>query len=112
MGSDWNEVKKGIYKDEHERPDVIQYPQKGILPTIAALLPRMPYIVRNDLGKVVDIKQPELPVGEKHCIPVTHDECTGNANDGPHHQWIREDEQPIRKKPRGQGLHISDFITP
>lgn len=112
MGFDWKEVKKGIYQDGHERPDVIQYRQQVFLPIIAALLPRMPYPVKNQLGEVVDIKQPDLPAGEKLCIPVTHDECTCNANDGPHHQWIRGDEQPIRKKSRGQDLHISNFITP
>lgn len=85
MGFNWKEVKKGIYKNGHERPDVKQYRQQGFLLTIGALLPRMPYPVKNQICEVVDIKKPELPAGEKLCIPVTHDEFTGNANDGPHH---------------------------
>lgn len=112
MGYDWKEVRKGIYKDGHERLDVIQYRQNLFLKTLKDLQPRMPYPIQNEKGEVVEIGIPTLPDGEKLCIPVTHDECTCNANDSPHHQWIKDDEYPIRKKSRGQGLHISEFITP
>jgi len=43
---------------------------------------------------------------------ITHDECTFNSNDGRKKIWIHEDRAPIRKKGRGQGLHVSDFLTP
>jgi hypothetical protein len=34
-------------------------------------------------------------------VPVIHDECTYNANDGVHHQWILGVHNPLRKKSRG-----------
>lgn len=112
MGYDWKEVKKGIYKDGHERADVIQYRQEVFLKTLEELRPRMPFPIFNTAGEVVMIQKPSLPDSVTLCIPITHDECTCNANDGPHHHWIRGDENPIRSKSRGQGLHISEFITP
>lgn len=72
----------------------------------------MPYPERNEKGEVVGIEMPIMVPGQVPCIPVTHDECTCNANDGPHYQWIKADENPIRKKSRGQGLYISELITP
>lgn len=112
MGYDWKEVKKGIYKDGHERQDVVQYRQETFLKRMDVLRPRMPYPLRSNEGKVIGIGLPTMPPGERLCIPVTHDECTCNANDGPHHQWIKGDENPLRSKARGMGLHISEFITP
>jgi len=43
---------------------------------------------------------------------ITHYECTFNSNDGCKKIWIHEDRAPIQKKRRGQGLHVSDFLTP
>jgi len=43
---------------------------------------------------------------------VTQDECTFNSNDGKHYVWIYPEHKPLRKKGRGQGLHVSDFLTP
>lgn len=37
---------------------------------------------------------------------------TFNANDEKHFIWIHPDHQPLQKKGRGQGLHVSDFLTP
>jgi hypothetical protein len=45
-------------------------------------------------------------------VPVIHDECTYNANDGVHHQWILGDHNPLRKKARGAALMVSEFLTP
>jgi len=45
-------------------------------------------------------------------VMVPHDECTFNVNDGRHFIWTYEDHQPLRKKGRGQGLHVSDLLTP
>lgn len=112
MGYDWKEVKKGIYKDGHESDSVVHYHQEVFLKKLEELQPRMPYPVRNEEGEVIDIKLLVLSPEEKYCIPVTHDDCTCNANDGSHHQWIKLNENPLRKKSRGQGLHISEFITP
>lgn len=72
----------------------------------------MPYPIKNDSDNEVVVGIPKLFAIERLCIPVAHEECTCNANDGTHYHWIKGDENPIRKKSRGQGLHISEFITP
>ncbi|KAI5842177.1 hypothetical protein DFP73DRAFT_528131 [Morchella snyderi] len=90
LGYHWGEVKKGVYKDGHERPDVVNYRQEVFLKTYEELASVMPYPVRHKNGDVeVDI--PIVPEGHKLIIPVTHDECTCNANDGPHYQWVKGD---------------------
>jgi len=33
-------------------------------------------------------------------------------NHGKHFIWVHSECKPLRKKGRGQGLHISDFLTP
>ena len=43
---------------------------------------------------------------------ITLYESTFNANDGKHFIWIHPDYQLLRKKGRGQALHVSDFLTP
>jgi hypothetical protein len=35
----WRDVKKGVYKDGHERPDVLRYRQESFLPRFAELEP-------------------------------------------------------------------------
>jgi len=59
--------------------------------------------IPND-NHLADDKQP--------LILVTQDELILNANNGKHFIWIHPDHQPLRKKRRGQGLHVSDFLTP
>ncbi|RPB06751.1 hypothetical protein P167DRAFT_475370, partial [Morchella conica CCBAS932] len=88
LGYHWGEVKKGVYKDGHEKPDVVNYRQEVFLETYEELASVMLYSL---------------------IIPVTHDECTCNSNDGPRYQWVRGDYIPLRSKSRGQGMHISEF---
>lgn len=111
LGYHWGEVKKGVYKDGHERPDVVNYRQEVFLKTYEELASVMPYPVRHENGDV-EVHIPIVPEGQTLIIPVTHDECTCNANDGPHYQWVRGDHIPLRSKSRGQGIHISEFVTP
>ena len=44
-------------------------------------------------------------------IIVTHDECTFNANNGKRFVWAHEEHNPMRKKGRGHGLHVSELLT-
>jgi len=53
-----------------------------------------------------------LAGNQQPLIFVTQDESTFNANNGKHFMWLHPDHQPLRKKGRGQGLHVSDFLTP
>ena len=54
----------------------------------------------------------ELEASVKPIVFITHDESTFNSNDGRKCIWIHEDKSPLRKKGRGQGLHVSDYLTP
>jgi len=60
---------------------------------------------RNVIPKVYD-------EGVKPLVCVTDDESTFNSNDGRKKIWVHEDKSSIRKKGRGQGLHVSDYLTP
>ena len=107
LGWNWKEVCRAIYKDGHERPDVQEYRQTIFLPQMEAYKARM---MEWD-----DNLQPinkELEPGVKPIVFITHDESTFNSNDGRKRIWIHQDKQPLRKKGRGQGLHVSDYLSP
>jgi len=55
---------------------------------------------------------PKDYTGNKPIVFVMHDEYTLNSNEGRKRIWIHKDKAPIRKKGRGQGLHVSDYLTP
>jgi len=107
LGFQWKEVRKGIYIDGHEKPEVIFYRQQYFLPKWKEFESRMPKWSAEGI-----LDQTPLPAGERLLIPCTHDECTFHSNDGVHHRWVHKDKHLIRKKSRGQGLMVSDFILP
>ncbi|CAG8652782.1 346_t:CDS:1, partial [Diversispora eburnea] len=49
--------------------------------------------------------------GEKEHIWITHDESTFHTYNEPHAMWGPKEEQPLRKKGLGLGVHVSDFLT-
>ena len=111
LGYKYKEVKKGIYKDGHERQDVVSYRQDQFLPALDAL---KPYMVKWELdasGRLIMIYPEYLPAGQRPIVLVTHDESTFDSNDGRKYTWMKEGEQPLRKKSRGKGLMVSEFIT-
>ena len=99
-------MKKGVYQDGHEWDDVKAYRTNSFLPRLQMLQSRMMEwdISLNEIPKSYDTGKP--------VVFVTHDECTFNSNDGRKRIWIHKNHMPIRKKGRGQGLHVSDFLTP
>lgn len=107
MGWNWKEVKKGIYKDGHERDDVKEYRNNVFLPRMEALKSRM-----MEWDENLQVVPKEYETGVRPIVFVTHDESTFNSNDGRKKIWVHEDHAPLRKKGRGQGLHVSDFLTP
>jgi hypothetical protein len=81
LGFKWREVGKGVYKDGHERPNVVQY-RKEFLDHLDGL---KPYLVEFDENG--DIKDKEYPPGcfpgsptKRPIILLTHDESTFQAN--------------------------------
>jgi len=107
LGWNWKEVKKGVYQDSHEKADVTTYRQEVFLPRIERLQSQM-----MEWDQDLNVIDKSYELGSRPLVFITHDECTFNSNDGRKKIWIHENQAPIRKKGRGQGLHVSDFLTP
>jgi len=107
LGFERKEVRKGVYIDGYEKPEVILYRQQCFLPQWKEVEKRMPKWLPSG-----QIDTTPLLAGQRLLIPVAHDECTFHLNDGVHHHWIHKDRHLVRKKSRGQGLLVSDFILP
>lgn len=92
-----SKVKKGLYYDGHERPDVVEY-RKEFLDRMEQLERQMVIVDRNDHTKVVI---PVLEHGERPLMFYTHDESIFYANEGESVLWHPDGQLPLCKK--GQG---------
>ena len=109
LDSNGKRFAKGSIMMVHEREDVKDYRNEVFLPFLNKIRPA---IMQWD-EDLCPIPNQQLLSGEQQpIIIVTQDECTFNANDGRHFIWTHEDHQPLRKKGRRQGLHVSDLVTP
>lgn len=113
LGYRWQDVKKGVFIDGHERPDVVEY-RKWFLDEMERL---SPYFV--EFTPSGDMKEKTYPsdseVGgpnKRPIIVITHDESVFSANDGKHQAWVYEDSTILRPKGRGKGIMASDFLLP
>lgn len=104
----FQEYKKSLYYDGHERPDVINDRQARFLPEMAQYKSRLVEYVVGDVGKEL-LKTPDNYV-ETRIVLCSHDEMTAQANDDAGRGWLRE--QRLRKKGVGRGVHQSDVICP
>ncbi|KXN89679.1 hypothetical protein AN958_05341 [Leucoagaricus sp. SymC.cos] len=110
LGWQMSVVRKGVYMDGHERADVVKYQQEIFLPKLAELEPRIAcYVPNPETGKLERV-EPDLAPGEKEIIPLWQDETCCQANEHASSAWLHEDQQPLRKKSRGQLIHFSDLI--
>jgi hypothetical protein len=112
-GLSWLESRKGIFLDGHERQDVVHYRQNVFIPALKNLsLNFIPWDVWraaiHDESQWIRV----APTDQHFLVPVFQDECTYHSNDGRHHIWCTRTNRPLRKKGRGQGIMISEFITP
>ena len=112
LGYSYKEVKKGVYKDGHEREDIISYHQNQFLPTLQALKPFMVSWKQSENGnlEVVMVPPESLPAYQRAIVVVTHDESTFDSNDGRARVWVKDGGAPLRKKSRGKGIMVSDFL--
>lgn len=53
---------------------------------------------------------PLLAPGEHEHVFLAQDECIFHVNEGPHHQWLKTDQQPLKKKGNGRSIHVSGWI--
>jgi hypothetical protein len=72
-------MRKGVYIDGHERPDVVEYHNMKFLPFMASYQDRMAKWVLKDSELVR--KDPELRLGEKQVIAVFQDESSFHVNE-------------------------------
>jgi hypothetical protein len=77
LGWQRTKIKKGVYVDGHERPDVVSYRQNTFLPKMLEYERRMVKYEQVDdkLQRIV----PTLGAGERELIPEFHDESSFHA---------------------------------
>jgi len=93
------ELKKGVYMDGHERPDVIEYRINVFLPLMASLERRMvQWVLRESELVCVD---PELGPGKKRVIAVFQDESSFHVNEFKKTTWYAQLLNPVE-----QNLHV------
>jgi len=82
------EIKKGVYMDGHERPDVMEYCSNVFLPLMALLERRM---VQWDFsGSEVACIDPDLGPGKKRVIVVFQDESSFHVNEFKKTMWYAQ----------------------
>jgi hypothetical protein len=60
--------------------------------------------------KTLEPIPPTLAPGEKEHVVMAQDETNVSTNDGPRRAWLKGDQQPLKKKGNGRGIHVSDWI--
>ena len=113
LGFEYKDVKKDVFIDGHERPDVVQ-DRENFLKVMKEL---EPYLVEfNEDGTMKDKEYPlDCAIGGVNRTPViviTHDESTFSENDGIRKAWTRRGDSFLRPKGRGQGIMASEFLLP
>ena len=104
----YRELGKGMYKDGHEREDVVEY-RAGFLKRFAEYEHRMELYDRDG----ATVKEPDLLPGEKQLRLYTHDESTFYANDRRKTKWTHKDEDMVpQPKDSGVSIMVSEFLSP
>ena len=60
--------------------------------------------------KTLEPISPTLAPGEKELVLVPQYECIVHMNDSHRRAWLKGDQQPLKKKGNGQGIHICSWI--
>jgi hypothetical protein len=119
-------VKKGVYMDGHERPDVVKYWDDVFLPLMASYKRCMVQWRAKGSGFVRI--EPDLGLDEQRVIAVFQDESCFHVNDNKQTSWCvpssqllrdiiftpsdrnKEGKQKLVKKGRGRIIHVLDFV--
>ncbi len=97
--------KHGIYKDAHERPDVVEY-RKAYTAILRGFKDRERTYTGDCLDKLVlrsDTTRSEI-------LRIYHDECIYASHEGALSLWVPDGNDPLFKKPRGHIIMCSGFI--
>jgi len=113
LGYNWQDVKKGVFLDGHERDDVVEYRRK-FLEDMHGLLPYLVEFAAD--GSIQEKVYPaDCMIGgpdRRPVVMITHDESIFSANDGKHQAWIKDGDTFLRPKGKGKGIMVSDFLLP
>ncbi|TDL26508.1 hypothetical protein BD410DRAFT_881969 [Rickenella mellea] len=105
----WKKAGNGMYRDGHDRDDVVKY-REGFIQRMASYSKRMVTYDKdgNIASNPTDV---DIAAGKHPLILVTHDESTFYANDRRKTKWEHADS--MRPEPKGEGasLMVSDFLT-
>jgi hypothetical protein len=107
-GYKYDEKKKGVYYDGHERPDVVEYRKEWL----KRMFEYKKSMKDFDGGMLDVVLEPQLKPEEKEIVQVTHDECHFYANDGQRKIWMKKDEDILRSKHIGCSIMVSAFLCP
>ena len=106
LGYSYKQLKKGVYLDGHERPDV-QQNRNGFLDKIFIY---ESYMEKYSGDSMEIVESPNLPEGQKRHVLVVHDESLFYSNDGVSSAWVHPKHPPLRKKGKGKCIMISEFL--
>ncbi|CAG8706429.1 21423_t:CDS:2, partial [Dentiscutata erythropus] len=103
---EYDERKKGVYYDGHERPDVVAYRKEWL-----ERMFRYKMYIKDFVGDMLEIViEPELESDERELVQVTHNECYFYTNDGQLKIWTRKDEDILRPKHMGHFIIVLTFM--
>ncbi|EIN06656.1 hypothetical protein PUNSTDRAFT_72602 [Punctularia strigosozonata HHB-11173 SS5] len=105
LGYTCKDVKKGLYFDGHERPDVVAARTEFL-----AEMERYERLMTRYDGPDLESIPPKLNPGEKEHVWIAQDETIFHTNEYRRRMWLKADQQPIKKKGNGRAIHVSDFI--
>ena len=97
--------KHGIYKDAHERPDVVQYRK-----VYTVILRGFKERERTYTGDRLDNLVLRSDTTRSDIIRIYHDECIYASSEGALSLWVPDGTDPLFKKPRGHIVMCSGFI--
>ena len=109
LGMECIQPKKGIYKDAHEREDVVEFRNNTYLPTIKRMDLLGTTYVDDENGNIV-ASPPILQNGQRQVVKVFHDECIYAANEDRKFHWVSKDQSGLFRKSKGAAYMVSGFI--
>ena len=98
LGYELTTVKKGIYVDGPEHPNVVKYCK-----TFLAKIADNKHLWNQYDDTTLDIIPPSLPVNQWKHVPIHHDVLQK--------MWTKNGKMLLRKKGQGKTIHVSDFVT-
>ena len=100
--------KKGIYKDAHDRPDVVQARVCYCDDFVTRILPQITTHEGEDMCVVVP--PANLPAGNREMVEVMQDECIFAVNEDRGQYYTSDESEAAFHKTKGAAFMVSAFI--